>query len=81
MSGAARMDHQSGTREGFHEQPCPARIVEVHMRENHPLDIGPRETQVVEGLQQPRHREVWTGVDKRCAPRIGDRYAASKRCR
>ncbi len=64
---AARMHRQPCVRQGGHQPAGAAGVIQMHMGEDQPIDIGNRQSGLGQGLHQPRLRVVGAAVDEGAA--------------
>ena len=72
---AVRMHDEARARQRLHQQADSARMVEMDMGGDDPVDRVARDAQRVEGGQKARHRMVGAGVDESGAARFDDQEA------
>jgi hypothetical protein len=63
MRHRARVRHGAGDRQGLHEQPSAARVIEVHVGNEHDVHRRRLEAESPERREHERDRVIGAGVD------------------
>jgi hypothetical protein len=67
MARTARMHEQAGVRQARHQLAGATGMIEMHVGENQPIDIGWRQSCILQCIEHARHAEVGAAVDKGAA--------------
>ena len=72
---AARVQHRAGIRQRLHQLAGPARMIEVHVRQEQVVDLLARDADLVQRREQPGCGRRGAGIDERRAAVIDHEVA------